>query len=84
MTRADREDLTTQHNAVQDARQSLSARLKDLSIEADQASRAVTRGKRPSPNMLDRLIGRYQDVRNAEEALDLALLDLDTAAGGDA
>lgn len=82
MTHADREDLTRQRDALDGARADLAAALDDLEREAKSAARAA-RTKRGAPD-LPAVHAAARAVERAEEALDLAALDLRTAAGDDA
>jgi hypothetical protein len=82
VTRPDREDLTRQREAVAAARSDLAARLDELEREAKTAARAA-RTKRGQPD-LPAVHAASRAVERAEEALDLAALDLRTAAGDDA
>ncbi|MCU1692490.1 MAG: hypothetical protein JWM64_1581 [Frankiales bacterium] len=82
MSRPDREDLSRQQEALAQARADLAVALDDLSSEAHTASRAA-RSKRGVPD-LPAVHAAARAVERAEEALDLAALDVRTAAGEDA
>ncbi len=82
MTRPDREDLTRQQEALAAARADLAAALDLLEREAKDAARAA-RTKRGVPD-LPAVHAAARGVERAEEALDLAALDVRTAAGEDA
>jgi hypothetical protein len=82
VTRPDREDLTRQRDAVETARADLAVTLDDLEREARTAARSA-RTKRGQPD-LPAVHAAARAVERAEEALDLAALDLRTAAGDDA
>ncbi|MCW2776281.1 MAG: hypothetical protein JWN17_6 [Frankiales bacterium] len=82
MSRPDREDLTRQQEALAAARADLAAALDDLESEAHTAARAA-RSKRGVPD-LPAVHAAARAVERAEEALDLAALDVRTAAGEDA
>lgn len=76
------EDVAPQRAALADARAHLARALDDLSAAAHDAARAA-RSKRGTPD-LPAVYAHTNAVRRAEETVDLAALDLDTAAGGDA
>jgi hypothetical protein len=82
VTRPDREDLHRQREAVDAARADLAATLDDLEREAHTAARAA-RTRRGVPD-LPAVHAAARAVERAEETLDLAALDLRTAAGEDA
>lgn len=82
MSRPDREDLTRQRETLEAARADLGGRLDDLEREAKAAARAA-RTKRGQPD-LPAVHAAARAVERAEEAVDLAALDLRTAAGDDA
>jgi predicted RNase H-like HicB family nuclease len=82
VTRPDREDLHRQREAVDEARVALAAALDALEREAHTAARA-SRTRRGTPD-LPGVYAAARAVERAEEALDLAALDLRTAAGEDA
>lgn len=80
--RPDREDLTRQRDAEALARAALREALAGLSDSARHAARSLFSPR----NTVDlaELYGFVDQVRRAEEAHDLTLLDLATAAGDDA
>ena len=80
--RRDREDLTRQTAALAEARAALAEALDDLALEAKDAAKAA-RSKRGPPD-LPAVYAAGNAVRRAEEAVDLATLDLATAGGADA
>ena len=82
MTRPDREDVSHQQEVLAAARAHLAAALDDLSAEAHTAARAA-RSKRAVPD-LPAVHAAARAVERAEEAVDLAALDVRTAAGEDA
>lgn len=82
MSRPDREDLSRQQEALAVARADLAAALDDLEREAKTAARAA-RTKRGQPD-LPAVHAAARAVERAEEAVDLAALDVRTAAGEDA
>lgn len=67
--------------AVTAARAALHDALATLEVEAGLAARAA-RSKRGNPD-LPSVIAAFRMVERAEEALDLAVYDRDTAAGAD-
>lgn len=83
MNRLDREDLTAQQTALAEARAALAAALLDAASEATAAAKLLGRKGRSLPR-LDEFHTATRAVARAEEALDLAALDLRTAAGEDA
>ena len=82
VSRPDREDLSRQQEALAAARADLAAALDDLEREATTAARAA-RTKRGLPD-LPAVHAAARAVERAEEAVDLAALDVRTAAGEDA
>lgn len=82
MTRSDREDVSRQQEALAAARAELAAALDDLSAQAHTAARAA-RSRRAVPD-LPAVHAAARAVERAEEAVDLAALDVRTAAGEDA
>lgn len=68
--------------AVTDARTQLLDALILLSDASRVAARSA-RNKRSTPDLTD-VVAAFRATERAEEALDLALLDRDTAAGADA
>jgi hypothetical protein len=83
--RADREDLTAQVQAEWDARLTVSEALTAL-VDAATVARRGMGNTLKSRRMADLgpVHGAASALRRAEEAWDLARLDLETAAGGDA
>lgn len=81
MARADREDLSAQEERVRVAREDLARSLDDLIADAKAAAKAA-RSKRGRPN-LDDVYACHAAVQRAEESLDLAVYDLQTASGAD-
>lgn len=80
--RSDREDLTVQREQLAAARGELAASLETLAAEAKSAAKAArTKTGRPD---LPEVYAATRAVERAEEAVDLAALDLHTASGGDA
>lgn len=75
------EGLEPQRDHVAACAQSLGEALNALAVEAKAAARVAGRGKVPD---LTSVVARHSEVRVAEEALDLAALDLATASGQDA
>jgi predicted O-methyltransferase YrrM len=90
MSRADREDVTAQIEAVGRAADELLTALDALVDATKTAQRAVKAAgvKRRSTAATTGLLGAVQgaasSVRRAEETYDLAVLDLATAQGEDA
>lgn len=82
MARIDREDLSQQIERLASARSDLADALLGLADEAKRAAKAAS-SKRGQPDIL-RVHSHVNAVRQAEEALDLAALDLATASGADA
>lgn len=80
--RSDREDYSDQQDAIVAARSHLRLALGDLASEAALAAKKIGQ-KRGTPD-LPAVYGAVSVVRRAEEALDLATLDLATARGEDA
>lgn len=82
--RSDREDTTKQQAAVAEARQKLHDALSELALEAALAAKVAgsTAKRAPEPD-LPAVYAAASAVKRAEEALDLAKADLDTASGGD-
>ncbi len=86
MNRLDREDLTRQREAERETRLALRDALRDVIAEAHGA-RSRTSGTtalQARTASLDGVYGAVEALRRAEEAHDLAALDLKTAGGGDA
>ncbi len=81
MNRHDREDTTRQQMRVLVARQFLADALSNLAGEAALAAKA-TRAKTGSPD-LPAVYAASRAVERAEEALDTATYDLQTAQGAD-
>lgn len=79
----DKEDYSHQEQAVTDRKAELVQALNDLAQEATLAAKALGR-KRPLAHLVDGVAGEFRAVQRAEEALDLAILDLRTARGEDA
>lgn len=75
------EDLTHQREAFAAASENLGQALASLAVEAKSLSRSAAKGR---PVDLNLLHGLVNDVRNAEESVDLATLDIATASGEDA
>lgn len=82
--RPDREDTATQEAAVEKAREALAAALDGLEMEARAAARVLRRKSLRGNVDLTPVHTEVRTVSRAEEALDLALLDLHTARGEDA
>jgi hypothetical protein len=83
--RPDREDLTAQRERLAAARTDLHTALEKVQREALTAARLVaSRAKLPPMPDLTNYLAAHQAVLRAEEAHDLARLDLDTAGGADA
>lgn len=83
--RVDREDLTAQRDALTAARAGLHDALRAVEREAGDAARpAGSKAKRPQAVDLTAYLAAHQAVLRAEQTVDLATLDLHTAAGGDA
>lgn len=81
--RDDKEDYSRQEQAVAVAKAALVQALTTLAEEALLAAKIVSRKRYPS-DVLDDTSTLFRKVKAAEEALDLALLDLHTAQGGHA
>ncbi len=81
MARADREDLSQQETALAEARADLAAALELLATDAKNAARKA-RAKRGQPD-LDQVRVSFRAFERAEETVDLAAYDLQTAAGAD-
>lgn len=80
--RRDREDLTAQRERMTQATHDLCAALSALTVSCQYANRAL-RGLRPTLDLTE-VHADHRRVCRAEEAYDLAALDLRTAAGEDA
>jgi multidrug resistance efflux pump len=76
-----RDDLSRQFAVVHAAEHDLRAALGGVEREAKVARRTASRASQPD---LGDLYAAVNQIRRAEEALDLARLDLHTASGGDA
>ena len=86
MNRVDREDLTRQREAELETRLQVREALRVLLAETHGA-RSRTSGEsatRPRTADLSGVYGAVDALRRAEEAHDLAVLDLKTAGGEDA
>jgi len=77
----DREDTRHQQAAVDQARENLAVALEQLSTEAKTTAKTA-RTKRGNPD-LPSVYAATRAVEHAEEALDIALMDLHAAQGGD-
>ena len=82
MTRPDRMDLSAQRDTLSRRRSDLADALAELASEASLAAK-VCRRVRGNPD-LDAVYAAARAVERAEEAVDLAALDLATAGGEDA
>jgi len=88
--RRDREDYTGQREALNSALSDLEAILLDLADDCRTAAKGCLRRQRASKAArgaaidLDAVYAGVQAVRRGEEAVDLAMLDLQTAQGEDA
>lgn len=82
--RPDREDLTPQLERLAAAREGLAAALGELAGEAALAVRPLRSAARrpPEPNM-GAVYAAVTRVREAENVLDMARVDLETARGVD-
>jgi hypothetical protein len=82
--RRDREDTTAQREREATARKKLHDALSTLAREAALAAKAAGSGAKRAPDPdLPAVYAATSAVRRAEEELDLAKADLDTASGGD-
>lgn len=82
MVSRDREDLSAQRARVEDARAELGRALDRASNEATDTWRAVRRAKKGRADVSD-FLAAVEAVKRADEALDIAVYDLDTASGED-